>query len=322
MLEGMALRSVAVIVHEPFALFELAMAYEVFGLDRTDNGVPAFDFKVCSTRPGEGHASQGTDPIQLVARHGLEVAATADLVVVPATNARTYPPELLDTIRDAHARGAVLLSVCSGVFALAAAGVLDGKRAATHWYCAEELRRTHPTITVDADVLYVDEGSIITSAGTAAGIDACLHLVRRELGASVAAAIARRMVVPPHRDGGQQQYVETAMPECNADSLAALLAWVAEHLDREHTTASLARQASMSERTFLRRFAAETGTTPHKWISQQRVIAARHLLETSDLEVDQVAELAGFGSAVVLRDHFRRRVGVSPSTYRRQFAAR
>ena len=222
-------------------------------------------------------------------------------------------------MRAAHAAGSILLSVCSGSFVLGAAGLLDGRRCTTHWLYADELQRRHPAAEVDPSVLFVDEGDIVTSAGTAAGIDACLHLIRRELGAATANTIARRMVVPPQRDGGQQQFVALPVPECSSDGFAELLDEVVASLSEQHTVASLARRASLSERTFVRRFAAETGTTPHKWLSQQRVLAARRLLEESDLSVEQVADRTGFNSAVVLRDHFRRATGLAPLAYRRRF---
>ena len=186
---------------------------------------------------------------------------------------------------------------------------------------ADDLRRLHPEAHIDPRALYVDDGDLITSAGTAAGIDACLHLVRRELGTAVATKIARRMVVPPQRDGGQQQFVEMPIPECTADSLAPLLTWVLEHLAEPHSASSMARRALMSDRTFARRFAAETGTTPHKWLTRQRILAARALLEESGLGVEQIATRVGFNSAVVMREHFRREIGLAPVDYRRRFVA-
>jgi transcriptional regulator GlxA family with amidase domain len=212
-----------------------------------------------------------------------------------------------------------LLSLCTGSFILGAAGLLDGRRCTTHWKYAEQMQQRYPTAKLEPNALFVDDGTIITSAGTAAGIDACLHLVRRELGTAIATKIARRMVVPPQRDGGQQQFVELPIPVCMTDSLTPVLTWVVEHLDQQHTASSLARRAMMSDRTFARRFVAETGTTPHQWVTQQRILAARSLLEESDLGVEQIAARVGFNSAVVLREHFRRGVGLAPQAYRLRF---
>jgi transcriptional regulator GlxA family with amidase domain len=312
----MALRSVAVLLQEPVQLFEYAVLAEVFGIDRTDDGCPPFDYRVCSERPGLLDAGNGTT---VSAPHRLAAAADADLVAVPASGAAREPsPEVIRVLREAADRGAWILSVCSGAFTLGAAGLLDGRRCATHWRHAADLAERFPRATVDPDVLYVQEGRVITSAGTAAGIDAALHLVRTELGAGVAGRIARRMVVPPHRDGGQRQYVERPVPTTECESLGEVLAHMTERLDDPHTVADLARLASMSERTFARRFVAETGTTPHQWLTDQRVLRARELLEESDLPVEEVARRSGFGTAALLRHHFTRGTGVSPSAFRSQ----
>ena len=314
------LKSVAVVLLEDVAFFEFGVLTELFGTDRSDDGVPKLDFRVCALEPGEPmSALNGT---QVIAPYGLEGLVGADLVAIPAIHIREdYPPQVLDALRQAAARGATMLSVCSGAFVLGAAGLLDGRRCTTHWLYVKELARLYPDAKIDPDVLFVDDGDLITSAGTAAGIDACLHLVRRELGSAVATCIARRMVVPPQRDGGQRQYVELPVPGCSAESLTPVLTWMLENITVEHPVSSLARRAVMSERTFARRFVAETGTTPHKWLSMQRVLHARNLLEETDLGIESVATRSGFGTGALLRHHFRRVVGVAPQDYRRTFSS-
>jgi transcriptional regulator GlxA family with amidase domain len=295
---------------------------EVFGLDRSDDGVPTFDFRVCAERPGVPLETKNVSPFTITASHGLDAVAGSDLVIAAATQVRErdeYPATVLQALRDAHADGATMLSLCSGSFLLGAAGLLDGRKCTTHWKYADLMQEHYPEAIVDPRALYVDDGDLITSAGTAAGIDACLHLVRRELGTAIATKIARRMVVPPQRDGGQQQFVEMPIPEYSADSLTPVLTWVLENLAEPHSAASLAKRAMMSDRTFARRFTAETGTTPHKWLTQQRILAARSLLEETGLGVEQIAARVGFNSAVVMREHFRREVGLAPVDYRRRF---
>lgn len=318
----MALRSVSVILLEPIAVFEFSVAVEVFGIDRRDNGLEPFDFRVCAIEPGVPLKAKSLDFFSITPTRGLDAVAGTDLVIVAATPVRQgdeYPEEVLEVIRAAHRDGATILSLCSGSFILGAAGLLDGRSCTTHWMYADAMQRWYPKAKVDASVLFVDDDRVITSAGTAAGIDACLHLVRRELGTAVASTIARRMVVPPQRDGGQQQFVDLPIPACSSDGLAPVLDWVVQNLDQDHSVASLSARALMSERTFARRFSSETGTTPYKWLIQQRVLAARGLLEESDLPVEQIAIRVGFASPVLLRDHFRRHVGLSPSDYRRRF---
>jgi transcriptional regulator GlxA family with amidase domain len=312
------LRSVAVLVLDELAVFEFGVLCEVFGLDRSDDGVPLLDFRVCGVQPGEP-LNTTSGGVQIIPAFGLDGLRGADLVAVSATALREFPPEALQALRDASAAGATILTVCSGVFVLGAAGLLDGRHCTVHWKDVDALRELHPAAIVDPDVLFVDDGDLITSAGTAAGIDACLHLVRRELGSGIVNLIARRMVVPPQRDGGQRQYVEQPIPQCSADGLAPTLDWALEHLEIEHSISDLARRARMSDRSFARRFVAETGTTPHKWLTMQRVLLAQRLLEDTDLGIDDVAERAGFGTGALLRHHFRKVVGVSPADFRRTF---
>lgn len=305
-------------------MFEFGVAVEVFGVDRTADGVPAVDFRVCSPTPRVPLSVKDVPAAEVTAKYDLDVVVGSDLVIVCATpirRASDYPKELLAAVRAAHDEGAIVLSLCSGAFVLGAAGLLDGRRSTTHWMYAEELQQSYPLTKVRPKGLFVDDGRILSSAGTAGSIDASLHLVRREWGAAVANTIARRMVVPPQRDGGQLQFVETPMPSSSSESLTPLLMWVATHLDEDHTATSLARRAVMSERTFSRRFIAEIGTTPHRWVTQQRVLAARRLLEESNLGVEQISSRVGFNSSVVLRENFRRVVGLAPKDYRRRFSA-
>ena len=314
----MALATIAVLMQPEAAVFEFGVVHEIFGLDRTDDGVPPFDFRVCAENPDEPLTLNGG--LQLSGLSGLDAAEDADLVVAAAFNYRQPPsPENLKTVQRAHERGATVLSVCSGAFLLGAAGLLDGRECTTHWRHADDLQRRHPQARVNPNVLFVDTDHVITSAGTAAGIDACLHHVRQELGAEVATRIARRMVVPPQRDGGQRQYVATPIPATTAESLQPLLDWLTDNLEDQHSVQTLAQRSSMSARTFARRFAAETGTTPAKWLRDQRLHRARLLLERTDLPIEAVANRSGFASAALLRHHFTTEVGVPPANYRRAF---
>lgn len=311
------LRSVAVLVDHTISPFEFAIPCEVFGIDRSAQGLPRFDFSVCAVRPGSYRTSLG---FEVVVPNGLEPVAAADLVVVPALRTDHEPPaELLVALRAAVARGARVMSMCSGAFVLARAGLLDGRRATTHWFHDQTFRDRYPQVELVRDVLYVEDGPILTSAGTAAGIDLCLHVVRQSYGAEVANAIARRMVVPPHRDGGQAQFVETPVRTVEAVTLAPVLDWAQQHLDQDLSVAVLARRAAMSERTFARRFRDETGTTPHHWVLLQRVALAERLLEQGEQGIEQVARSSGFGSATMLRHHFLRVRGTTPTAYRRTF---
>jgi transcriptional regulator GlxA family with amidase domain len=314
------LTNVAAVVGDPASAFELGVVSEVFGYDRSDDGLPRYDFAVCALRPGLVRTTTGFD---VYVRHGLERVADADLVAVPSWTARPVDPpaELVAALKAALGRGARLLSVCSGAFLLAAAGLLDGRRATTHWRYAATLAARYPAVRVDPEVLYVEDGPVVTSAGTAAAIDACLHLLRTEHGSAVANAVARRMVVSPHRSGGQAQFVESAVAPPGDDELTALVAWVQRHLTEPLTVDDLAARALMSPRTFARRFRAATGTTPHQWLLDQRMLLAEQLLEQTDLPVDEIARRCGLGSADTLRHHFGRRRRVSPAGYRRAFRA-
>jgi transcriptional regulator GlxA family with amidase domain len=300
--------------------FGLGVAAEVFGYDRRTMGLPLFDFALVSPQPGVIRTDTG---IPITVEHGLERLARSDIITVTAwETADVVPPaELLEALRAAHARGALLVSHCTGAFVLAAAGLLDGRRAATHWKWAGELAARFPCVHVDPAVLYVDSGQVITGAGTAAGVDTMLHLVRREWGAAAANALAREMVVPPHRDGGQAQFIDTPVPRCEDDLLGVVLDWARAHLADELSVDLLARRALMSPRSFARRFKATTGTTPHAWLLGQRLDAAEALLEETDAPVEEIAGLVGFGTAAGLREQFTRRRGVSPRAYRQTFRA-
>jgi AraC family transcriptional activator FtrA len=252
-------------------------------------------------------------------QHGLQALSPADTIIVPAWYGDPSP-QLVEAIRAAHQRGARLVSICSGVFLIAATGLLDGREAATHWRYAARLAGLHPRVSVNADVLYVDNGSVLTSAGSAAGIDLCLHIVRRDHGSAIANAVARRLVIPPHRDGGQAQLIDLPMPaHPDDDPIAAVMAWALERLDHPLDLDTLAGQAYMSVRTFTRRFRKATGTTPGRWLLEQRVRASLTLLETSDASVETVAGSVGFGSAATFRHHFAAIMHTSPTAYRRAF---
>jgi len=316
------LSKVAVVLNERLAMFEFGVVCEVFGLDRTEDGLPLFDFRVCGAVAGKPLTSSSPG-IVVTPEYGLDELRDADLVAVPAFpfGSQGFDPAVVQALRDAAAAGATVLTVCSGAFLAGAAGLLDGRKCTTHWRYVDQLAQMYPAATVDPDVLFVDEGALITSAGTAAGIDACLHLVRRELGSTVANKIARRMVVPPQRDGGQRQFIERPIPDCDSDSLGDALRWMNEHLDQPHTVEGLATRSAMSTRTFARRFAAEAGTTPVKWLTNQRILLAKQLLEDTTLDLETIASRCGFGSGALLRHHFQRLVGIAPTEYRRCFGA-
>ncbi|MGH3355816.1 MAG: GlxA family transcriptional regulator [Nocardioidaceae bacterium] len=310
-------RNVAALVLDGVAPFELGVLCEAWGIDRSDTGGPSFDFAVCTPTPGRVTTSMG---FAIDVPDGLDRVAEADLVTVPATpRQRRTPALVVEALRAAADRGATILSVCSGAFVLGDAGLLDDRECTTHWMYVNELEERFPRARVRCDVLYVDADPVITSAGSAAGLDACLYLIRKEFGARAANNAARRMVVPPQREGGQAQFVQTSVSVPTADTLQPVLAWMQEHLDEEMTIESLSRRAAMSARTFARRFRAETGTTPHQWVTSQRVQLAERLLEESEAPIDVVAARAGFGNAATLRHHFAAVRGTTPQAYRRTF---
>lgn len=314
---------IACIVDDDVNVFELGVAAEIFGTDRSDRGVPRNDFRVVTPTPGPVRVSGGLG-LPVMVEEGMGFADEADIVIITpyeqcSTDVECSLP-VARALQRAVARGARVLTMCTGAFVAARAGVLDGRRVATHWMHADDLAAEFPQLVVERDALWVDDGPITSSAGTAAAIDAALHLVRELQGAQVAATIARSMVVPPLRDGGQSQFAIGPVAEQRAETLSPLIEWMVEHLDEEHSVAALARRANLSERTFARRFRDELGTTPAAWLTSQRVQRAQQLLEATDLGLDAVAQRAGFGQAALLRHHFTRQLGVSPSAYRRRFA--
>ncbi|MET8463217.1 helix-turn-helix domain-containing protein [Micromonospora zamorensis] len=308
---------VAIAATDGMLHFEVGLACEVFTRDPTGQADPWYEVVVC----GPGPVRVGR--FQMEPDDGLDRLARADTVIIPAVEDVDVDvsPALLDAVRAAHAAGARMVSLCTGAFVLAAAGVLDGLRATTHWAHTEALAARYPRVRVDPDVLYVDNGTVLASAGKAAAIDLCLHLIRRDHGSTVANAVARRLVVPPHRAGGQAQYVTTPVPARDDHPLAALFPWVLQRLDRPLTVEDLARQANMSSRNLARHFRSVTGTTPLLWLSTQRIRRAQELLENTDDSIDAIAEAAGMGTAATLRRHFHRTVGVPPDAYRRTFRA-
>jgi AraC family transcriptional activator FtrA len=313
---------VGVLVYDGVATFELGVACDVFGGNAVEtDGSPWYDLAVCAATTGPVTVDVG---FSMWATSGLDRIRRVDTVVVP-------PTEKLDAVADevfvalerAHARGCRIISLCTGAFVLAEAGLLDGRRATTHWSECEELARNYPGVTVDPGVLYVDDGDILTSAGSAASIDLCLHVVRRDYGAEVATRLAREMVVPPQREGGQAQYIDTPLPVLESSNLfAATVTWAQEHLAEPLTVEDLASRSAMSPRTFARQFLAAIGTTPHQWLQGQRIRLAQRLLEISDLPIEEVAQNSGFCTSGNLRKHFSRLMHTSPQAYRRTFQDR
>ena len=314
--------TVAVLAFDGMAPFELGVVVEVFGLHRPEVGdLPWYRLLVCAEQPGRELRAVGG--FTLRAEHGLDALAGADTVIVPGVSDvhGEVNPALVAALRTAHRRGARLVSICSGAFALAATGLLDGQRATTHWRYAEALAARHPRVRVDPEVLYVDNGQLLTSAGSAAGIDLCLHLIRSDHGATVANTVARRFVVPPHREGGQAQFIQAAVPPVTGpdDGVGRSLAWALERLAEPLSVSALARAADLSERSYLRHFARRTGTSPMRWVTAQRIAASLPLLESGEGTVEQIRAAVGFDSAATYRHHFTRAMRTTPTAYRRAF---
>lgn len=311
---------VVVLAYDRLCTFEFGCAVELFALDRPELGVEWYQFAVCAVEPGPIRATGG---ITIEARYDPALIARAGTIVIPGWRdpAEAPPAALLALLRGAHARGARLCSICSGVFVLAAAGLLDGRKATTHWRYTDALARRYPAIEVQPDHLYVDSGQVITSAGSAAGLDMLLHLVRRDHGARVGNLVAQRLVVAPHREGGQAQYLPRPMAHDEQGRLSRLMDWVRAHPAHAHSVASMAERAAMSQRTLQRQFRDATGMGAVEWLIRERVALAKDLLETGDLPLAQVAARAGFGSEESLRHHFRRLAATTPSAYRRRFSA-
>ncbi|MEV6159597.1 transcriptional regulator FtrA [Nonomuraea sp. NPDC052129] len=312
-------RTVSVLAYDGMSTFELGCVVEVFGLPRPELDVPWYDLAVCAEHDGPLRAVGG---FIIQATYGLEVFAEARTVIVPgvADVRAEVSPALIDAVRRAHERGARVVSICSGAFVLAAAGLLDGRSATTHWRYAELLQERFPQVRVDPGVLYVDNGDVLTSAGSAAGIDLLIHLIRRDHGPGVANAVARRLVVPPHREGGQAQFIEAAVtPIEDDDAVARTMEWALANLSRPITVAVLARVAGMSQRSFVRHFNRRTGTSPLRWVIAQRIAASLPLLESATAPVEEVGAAVGFESPVTFRHHFSRSMHTSPSAYRKAF---
>ena len=312
---------IAVLLLPPVVGFDATIAPTLFSTATDDDGNALYEVITCGLTAGPVAATSGFD---IVPSAGADALAVADTVVIPGTR---YPPARIDGVLSAEVSAALalirpgtrLVSICTGAFILAAAGLLDGRRATTHWKFADAMRRMHPEVLVDENVLFVDDGDILTSAGLAAGIDLCLHIIRNDHGAAVANAVARYCVVPPWREGGQAQFIDRHLPAADDSSTAATREWALSRLDEDLTVERLARHASMSPRTFNRRFREETGQAPGTWIRHRRLDRARELLESRDLPIDEVARLSGLGTGGNLRHHLRRGVGMSPSSYRKVY---
>lgn len=311
--------TIAVVAFDGISPFHLSVPCLVFGEDRQEDGIPPTRVLICAERRGRLRTTAG---FSIEVPEGLERLAEVDTVIVPSWRnpEELASEELLSALRSAHDRGARIVGLCLGAFVLAQAGLLDGRRATTHWKWANMFSRRFPNVKLDQDVLYVEDGALLTSAGTAAGLDCCLHLLRSRIGAELANRLARRLVISPHRQGGQAQFIEQPVPDkVDGDRLSETLDWAQQHLDQTLSLDDLAAHALMSRRTFTRRFRERTGTTFNKWINTQRLAFAQQLLETTDLPIESIACTAGFGSALSLRQHFAESLRTSPSAYRREF---
>jgi AraC family transcriptional regulator, transcriptional activator FtrA len=312
--------TVALALSDGVPLYELAAPCAVFGTDRSEvTGAGWYDFQVCG--PPDAQVDRW---FRSTSEHSYEDLVAADTVIVPACHDGDMcpPVDLVEAVRAAYDGGARVMSICTGAFVLAAAGLLDDRRAATHWLYAEVLARRYPAVTVDADVLYIDEGRVLTSAGKSAGTDLCLHVVRRDYGASVANEIARRLVTPPHREGGQAQYITARVPESARDDLGVVMAWALDHLTEPITVEDLAVRAHLTPRSLHRHFRQHIGTNPLGWLHEQRLRRAQELLERTDHGIELIAEQSGFATAATLRRHFRQSLGTTPDSYRRTFSSR
>jgi transcriptional regulator GlxA family with amidase domain len=311
--------SVAVIAFDGIAPFHLSVPCLIFSGNLSDPGVSTFEVAVCAADEVPLRTSSG---FAIDTQFDLAALDSADLVIMPSwhDDCREAPPALLEALQRAHRRGARVVGLCLGAFPLAQAGLLDGRTATTHWECVDILAERYPKVKVNPEVLYVDEGDVLTSAGVAAGIDCCLHLLRQIAGAEVANRRAKRLLVAPHRQGGQAQFIERPLPVTNSDSrLAQVLEWVTQHLEQAHTIESLAERAVMSRRNFTRHFRQTTGTSFKQWILSHRLAHAQQMLESSDASIELVAQKAGFGTGLSLRQHFQAALRISPSAYRKQF---
>jgi AraC family transcriptional activator FtrA len=313
-------RLVAALLHERVATFELGIVAEIFGLPRPEMGADWYRFVTVSE---EQRPLRATGGFQVCPQAGLAMLAQAGTIIIPGwrTDGAAPAPAVKKALLEAYGRGTRLVSICSGAFLLAACGLLAGRRATTHWLYADQFRTLHPDIEVDADVLYVDEEQILTSAGSAAGVDLMLHIVRKDFGARAANEIARRMVMAPHREGGQAQFIQRPVPRQANDRLGSLLEAIRRRPAERWTIASMARRAAMSQRTFIRRFQESTGMGPGEWVIATRLEVARFLLESTAAGLDEISRSSGFGNPAALRHHLRRRIGLTPTAYRASFKA-